>query len=1053
MNGRQIRGRWGAKKGLLGALMASTALAVCTSAASAQYFGRNKVQYDDFSFRVLKTPHFDVHYYPVEEEAIQDLARMSERWYERYARMFQHEFEGSKPLIIYADHPDFQQTNTLQGFIGEGTGGVTESLKNRVIMPFAGSYSDTDHVLGHELVHAFQYNIAQSRRGGGLQGLGALPLWLIEGMAEYLSVGRDDPHTAMWMRDAILREDFPTIQAMTRESRFFPYRFGQALWAYIGGTYSDDTVVEVFRRALRVGFSPAIDQVLGIPHDTLSAEWRRRVEAQYLPLMEGRQDPSEVGRLLLAPSTGAGRQNISPILSPDGRFVVFLSERDLFTIDLYLADAQTGRVIRKLSSASADPHFDALAYTETSGSFSPDGSQFAFVVFASGDNELVLVDTDDGDVVRTVSTPNIGAINNPAWSPDGRYIAFIGNVGGISDLFLYDLEADQIRQLTDDRHADYHPAWSPDGRTIAFATDRGPETDFTDLTFSELQLALLNIDTREVRVLDVFGNVRHSNPQFAPDGSSLYFLSDQDGFSDIYRLQLASGNVERITRVKTGVSGITSRSPALSVASRSGELAFSVFTDFQFHVFSLPANPQGEQVTRVAEATEQPGRLLPPTHPDRRSRVADYLADPQTGLEPPTAFPVTEATSYRPSLSLDYVGEPSFGVGADRFGNYIGGGASAYFSDMLGDRLLGVGVQAQGTLKDIGGQAFYADLSSRWNWAVAGGHIPYLLQYQNFGQTGDRWYLGVQRLRVFVTSAEGQVAYPFSTTRRVEFGAGAIRYAYDIEEDRYFLDSTRRFFTGQVERVDVDASCDDLSDEQLLIGVPCAPDPLNLAQGSVAYVGDNTFFGFTSPIRGGRFRFGLEGTAGTETFLTAVADWRRYYSPHRNLTVALRGLHLGRYGGIESDVIRPMFLGYETFVRGYAWESFEPEECTISQQQAPDQTSTCPTFTRLFGHRLAVANLEMRVPFLGTEEFGVINFPYVPVELVAFADAGLAWDSENTPQLEFSRSSSDRVPVFSAGLSARFNILGFMILEAYHAFPFQRPDKGHHWGFQISPGW
>ena len=132
---------------------------------------------------------------------------MGERWYERLARTFQHDFEAKKPIILYADHPDFQQTNTLSGFIGEGTGGVTESLKNRVIMPLTGSYWDTDHVLGHELVHAFQYNIAQSRRGGGLRGLGTLPLWLVEGMAEYMSVGRDDPLTAMWLRDAIRRDD------------------------------------------------------------------------------------------------------------------------------------------------------------------------------------------------------------------------------------------------------------------------------------------------------------------------------------------------------------------------------------------------------------------------------------------------------------------------------------------------------------------------------------------------------------------------------------------------------------------------------------------------------------------------------------------------------------------------------------------------------------------------------------------------------------------------------------------------------------------------------
>ena len=344
------------------AILAALAVPLLPSPGAAQYFGRNKVQFDDFDFKVLSSDHFDWHYYPEEDEAVMDAIRMGERWYERLARTFQHDFEAKKPVILYSDHPDFQQTNTLSGFIGEGTGGVTESLKNRVIMPLTGSYWDTDHVLGHEFVHAFQYNIAQSRRGGGIRGLMTLPLWLVEGMAEYMSVGREDPLTAMWMRDAIRRDDLPTIEQMTKESRFFPYRFGQALWAYIGGTYGDDAVVQIYRRSLRVGFENAIQGVLAMPTDTLSLRWKESVADLYLPFMEGRTDPSEAGDLILAPSTGSGSVNISPALSPDGRYVAFLSEKDLFSVDLYMANAQTGEIIRKLSSANSDPHIDALRY-------------------------------------------------------------------------------------------------------------------------------------------------------------------------------------------------------------------------------------------------------------------------------------------------------------------------------------------------------------------------------------------------------------------------------------------------------------------------------------------------------------------------------------------------------------------------------------------------------------------------------------------------------------------------------------------------------------------
>ncbi len=1024
------------------------------AAAEAQYFGRNKVQYDDFEFKVLSTPHFNIHYYPLSDAAIEDLARQSERWYERFARAFQHEFEAPKPLIIYADHPDFQQTNTLQGTIGQGTGGVTESLKNRVILPLTGSYWDTDHVLGHELVHAFQYNIAQSRRGGGLQGLVTLPLWLVEGMAEYLSVGRDDPLTAMWMRDAILRDDFPTITQLTRDSRFFPYRFGQALWAYVGGTYGDDAIIDVYRRSLRIGFAPAIQQVLGVPMDTLSAQWKASVSDAYLPLMEGRAAPEDAGRPILN-SDNSGDQNFAPALSPDGRYIAYLSEKDVFAVDLYIADATTGRVVRKLVSAVTDPHGDALRYIDSSGSWSPDGSQFAFVVFAEGDNQIVIVDTDDGDFDRrlTFEDDQIGAINNPAWSPDGGRIAFSGMVGGISDLFVYDLESEQLDRLTNDKFADMHPTWSPDGTQLAFASDRGPETDWDALVYSKFQIATIDISTRAVRVLNLLGNVRHSNPQYAPNGQQLYFLSDADGFSDVYRTDLRGRSIERITRVVTGVSGIVAMSPALSVAAGTGELAISIFDEAGYRINGFSADAPGTPV-RVVAATDDEmmaGRIIPPADRERYSRVAEYLADPGTGLAMPRTYTVGQSAEYDPSLALDFVGQPSLGVGADQFGSFIGGGASAFFSDMLGNQTVGVAISAQGRIKDIGGQVFYLDTGDRWNWAVAAGRVPYQFLRQGFGQEvvitdtdtiiGDP-FLAQQRYRIYNSSLLGQVSYPFSSTQRIEFGVGASRISYDVEEDRFFLDQF-----GRVTRVDR-VSRDDLE-----------PPALNLANASVALVGDNSFSAFTSPIRGGRYRFELEATVGSIDFVTATADWRRYWAPHKNLTVAFRGLHFGRYGNLDSNAIQPLFLGFETFIRGYAFESFQNGECAASvDPNTPilnnqGQISTCPVFDRLFGQRLGVMNLEVRIPVIGVEQFGLINFPFLPTELVGFVDGGIAWDADASPVWKFSRSSAERVPVFSAGIAARTSVLGILILETYYAFPFQRPDRGAHWGFNLAPGW
>jgi Peptidase of plants and bacteria len=190
---------------------------------SAQYFGQNKVRYKSLDFKVLQTEHFDIHYYDEEKVAADLVGRMAERWYSRLSRIFKHELSSRQPVVLYANSVDFRGTTVIPGFIGEATGGVTEALRRRVVLPLAGPLAETDHVLGHELVHAFQYDVTTMRgpHGSGLPGAVRLPLWFIEGMAEYLSLGPVDEHTAMWLRDAVRREDVPKIGKLD-DPKYFP---------------------------------------------------------------------------------------------------------------------------------------------------------------------------------------------------------------------------------------------------------------------------------------------------------------------------------------------------------------------------------------------------------------------------------------------------------------------------------------------------------------------------------------------------------------------------------------------------------------------------------------------------------------------------------------------------------------------------------------------------------------------------------------------------------------------------------------------------------------
>jgi Periplasmic component of the Tol biopolymer transport system len=472
-----------------------------------------------------------------------------------------------------------------------------------------------------------------------------------------------------------------------------------------------------------VGLDSAYVELFGVSADSLTNEWARATRDAYGPLMEGRTPPDAAGQTVLAPETNGGRINIAPSLSPDGRYVAFISERELFSFNLYVADAETGEVIAELDRAGTTGHFNALRFISSSGTWSPDGRRLAFVSSEDGDNQITVWNVVDEEIERSFSVDGVTSMKNPAWSPDGARLAFAGTDGGISDLYVLDLETESVRQLTNDRYADLQPTWAPDGETIAFATDRA-ETNLETLSpSSNMDLGLVDVSSGEVTVRAPFGDALHHNPQFAPDGQSLYFISDQDGFKDVYRMDLSSGDRFRVTRLKTGVSGITALSPALSIASQSGDMMLSVFADGNYTGVRRPApeaqgtplraasTAGGASAARVPAAadttTDEAGTqsadtsrvagLLPSPAAARDGLIASNLRDATTGLPPDSTH--YDAAPYDPTLSLESISRAS-GIGVSvggPFGGGLAGGIGLRFGDMLGHRTLGVAVQAQGS--------------------------------------------------------------------------------------------------------------------------------------------------------------------------------------------------------------------------------------------------------------------------------------------------------------------------------------------------------------------
>ena len=992
-----------------------------------QYFGQNKVNYEQFDFEIYETPHFQIYNYLGPNDAIQRLGRQSEYWYDRHYAIFRDTVTRN-PLIVYNNHPDFQQTTVISGQIGVGTGGVTEALRKRAVIPFMISNRETDHVLGHEMVHVFQYNMVKSNDTLGLQSLQNIPLWMIEGMAEYLSIGPVDNKTAMWMRDAIIHDDVPSIKQMTRKpNEYFPYRYGHAFWSFVTGIWGDAMIEPVLQTTAKYGLGRAVDSLFGLTTDSLSSLWQKSVKNTYDPYIN-KDTIQPVGRTMFTPEN-SGELNLSPVLGPNGKYMTFISNKNVISIDIMMANTEKKKVIKQLTSAVRQGDIDSYNYIESAGSFSPDGDQYAMSTVAKGRNRLLIanIEGDDVDVTDEIELKGIEAFDNPEWSPDGNKILLTGLVDGKSDLYIYNVNTEKLRQLTDDPYSDLQATWSPDGKEIAFISERGPDTDLETPTYGKYRLTTMDVETGEIELLPVFPQSDNLSPQYAPDGESLYFLSHADGYRNLYEYEFETGDVYRLSDFVTGISGITDLAPAYSVASETGEIAYTLYGNDRYSVYM--AEPEEFNRVKVDKnLADNSASVLPPG----RGRVLNIVGNnleryPST---PDTSF---NRESYKPKFQLDYIGSTGVGVGSSQFGTYASGGVTALWSDVLKEHQLITNLQVQGEIYDIGGYVQYMNQESRLNWGGSVSHIPYRYSYYAFNprdsiETDDGTIpvsnFIIRQTRIFHDQVSLFGRYPLSKKLRFEAGASLSRYSYMIQE-------INNYYYGNLL---IDRNKDRLKQQE--------PDPFYVGNAYMAYVGDNTNFGITGPLDGYRFRFQAGKMYASYDIYTAQADYRNYYYQNP-FSFGIRALHYARYGP-DANELYPLYVGDHYYVRGYSYNSYN----TQSQSYNPNYLN----LNSMVGSKMGVINAEVRLPFSGPERLTFIQSKYFFTTLVGFVDGGFATEDYSNLSFSWEPSPDENTPIFSTGLALRINLFGYAVLEPYAAIPFQRDDKDITFGLFIRGG-
>src|SRR5438876_186618 len=1071
-------------------LAALTLILIATPArGGAQYFGQNKVQYRSFNFQSIQTEHFDIYYYPDERPGALDAARMAERAYARLSRILHHQFQSRKPIILYASQSDFQQTNVVDAS-GEGLGGVTEFFKHRAGLPCTGSYAEFAHVLQHEMVHQFQYDVySRGRPGAGVQTLVAVnpPLWFMEGMAEYLSLGPINPETSMWLRDAALEGHLPSIEEMTTDPYIFPYRYGHALWAYIGEKWGDEVIGEILQSSATSGLDAAFKRALGRSLEDLSNDWRDAIQTTFLPQLGDHYRARRIAQPTLTQRHSRGRIFLAPALTPDGKDIAYFGDQGGFFIDLWLADAETGRVKRRLVKSTQNNNYESLRFINSAGAFSPDGRYFAIAAKRKDRDDLVILDVKRGREDRRIQV-GLSALQTPQWSPDGTQLVFTGFSNGFTDLFIINRDGTGLRRLTNDKFADLHPAWSPDGKTIAFVTDRGGETDFDLLRFGNLRIALLHLESGAI---DMLGNMeigKNINPVWAPDGRSLAFVSDRTGIANVFLYDLADGQIYQLTNMFTGVQGITPLSPVLTWAQQADRMAFVYYEDGQYSVYSVEnprslrrapyQGPATQPVVTLLESEQRDTLLKAPpfvaavpttnalggtgsaaTLPNVSAPASIYRS--ATGFRPSAQPQPAESTSARPAVTVralldsatlalpdtneftfkpykvrftaDYVVRPTVGYARDNFGRGVFGGTAIALSDILGNHSLVLAGSINGRISEAQFLGLYANQSHRLNWAGGFSQDP-LYFYGGSDWTriddprnpgvGDSLRVFSERIRRFVIrDLFAESSYPFSRFNRIELGVHAVNIAEATLELRRSI----------------------LGDSLVQGGGPSA----TFVQPSIAHVHDNPLFGYVGPFAGSRSRFSISPAIGSWQFTAGLIDYRRYLF-FRPFTIAVRGVMFGRFGR-DADRF-PVFLGSTELIRGYTAGSFRSHECAVSAQT--NSQTGCADLDQMIGSKIAVGNVELRFPLTRSLVLGFLPLGFPPIEGALFYDIGMAWNDASI--IKWHRAASEdpllvRTPLRSWGGSIRANVFGLVIMRLDYTKPLNRGLKHSYWTISLGP--
>ncbi len=832
----------------------------------ANYFGKNKITYQHFSWTIYHSPHFDVYYYPGEQESLKKMVSFAESAYDRLSQRLDYQIKEPTPLLIYATHSAFEQNNVMVGFIPEGVGAFASPVRFRMVMPIDLPDPEQFELVLHELTHVFQYHILfQSNLGRALAS--RIPTWFIEGMASYMAKD-EQSWDKMYLRDAVVNDQIPPITRSNVQG-YFAYRFGHAVFDYIEEKYGPEGVNDLLyevRNTIGGDVGRAVQRAFRIEPEEFDTQFRRWLRERYLPKLVESGEPSDFGRPFRA-SENRSSWNSSGVASPSGDLLAaFTTVKG--EIDLGLFDTKHRRLVRNLTAGFTNDYQYLVAQHLSVGrimgndlAFSPDGDRVAVFAKRESGRSLLLIDVLAGKLDRIIDMGKLGVEQqlSPAFSPDGTKVAFSAWKDGRFDVFAYDLETGELTNVTDDDLYDGAPVYSPDGKSMVYSAVVG----------GYQKLFRVDLADPSSRVQLSFGDSHERDAAFSPDGKDLFFTSDRTGAENIYSVDLETGRLLQWTNAVTGCM-----TPTVYVDLEGQQQL--VYTGYWKRRFDLY---RSDPTVAPKEVTGEPALIQLGGAGEKPAALPRFEPDIQVTLD--TA---NEETYHGHKLYLEDLDTL---VAVDSGSNLYGIGVLS-FSDQTGDHRLSASYAAVSYFSnfDLG----YVNLSHRTHWSLD------LYDTRSYFFAVDRRNR-LQRQSLYgETGLIASAAYPFDFYHRAELGAGV---AYRKISRPAFAVNRR-------------------TQEVFQVYSP-REDTFPVVRG--ALVGDSVLFADYGPIAGRRWRIGADYApdldAGGTLTANYLLDARQYIPVTRRSNFAFRA-----YAAVsEGNLTEPTFIGGLDTLRGLQFRS------------------------------------------------------------------------------------------------------------------------------------